>query len=89
MGARKEIKTRLKSKGIKVTDEEIRKVIQKEKNKVKQRRYTGTLKESKRELEAIAMARDQKKEELTTLKEKFQTKKKELKEEIDHYQMQL
>ncbi len=88
-GARKEIRMRLESKGIKVTEEEIRKVIQKEKNKAKQRRYTGILKESKRELEAIAMARDQKKEELAILKERFQTEKKALKEEINHYQMQL
>ena len=60
IGDRKEIKKRLEAKGIIAIDEEIYITIQKEKNKLKQRRFTGALKETKRELELIIEAKGKK-----------------------------
>ena len=65
-GGRKEIKKRLEVKGIITTDEEIHITIQKEKNKLKQRRFTTALKETKRELELIMEAKGEKEKELKT-----------------------
>ena len=70
ISGRKEIKKRLEAKGIITTNEEIHITIQKEKNKLKQRRFTGALKETKRELELIIEAKGEKEEELKNLKER-------------------
>ena len=86
---RKEIKKRLEAKGIITTDEEIRITIQKEKNKLKQRRFTGALKETKRELEIIIKANGEKEEELKNLKERHRTEKRALKRKISEYKEQL
>ena len=88
-GGRKEIKKRLEVKGIIATDEEIHITIQKEKNKLKQRRFTGALKETKRELEIIIEAKGEKEEELKNLKERHRTEKRALKKEISKYKEQL
>ena len=89
IGGRKEIKKRLKAKGIITTDEEIRITIQKEKNKLKQRRFTGALKETKRELELIIEAKGEKEEELKNLKKRHRVEKRALKKEISEYKEQL
>ena len=88
ISGRKEIKKRLKVKGIITMNKEIHITIQKEKNKLKQRRFTGALKETKRELELIE-AKEEKEEELKNLKERHRIEKRALKKEISVYKEQL
>ena len=88
-GGRKEIKKRLEAKGIITIDEKICLTIQKEKNKLKQRRFTGALKETKRELETIIEAKEEKEKELKNLKERHRTEKRALKKKISEYKEQL
>ena len=70
-------------------DEEIHITIQKEKNKLKQRRFTKALKETKRELEIIIEAKGEKEEKLKNLKERHRMEKRALKREISEYKEQL
>ena len=73
---RREIKKRLKAKGIITFDEKIYIIIQREKNKLKQRKFTKALKETKKELKTIIEAKKKKRRKTRKLQRKIQNEEK-------------